>query len=50
LTWSPEGGGGGVGGGKRRRIITEMKWVREVKRVKKQKTATPTGAVNWRVW
>jgi hypothetical protein len=24
-----------------------MKWEREVERVKKQKTATPVGAVNW---
>jgi len=44
LTWSPEGGGGGGRKG------TEMKWVREVKRVKKQKTATPIGAVNWHIW
>jgi hypothetical protein len=44
LTWSPEGGGGG------RRRRPEMKWEREVKRVKKQKTATPIAAVNWQIW
>jgi len=49
LTWSPEGVVVVVVVVGRRRRRTEMKWEREVKRVKK-KTATPVRAVNWHIW